>query len=138
MAMNGKKNKGTNAIIDRALRVGLRQAAQPEKEDTVVLHLTAAQEQMVVELCQLLGLSARSVLNAALRYALQQAAVRGVPATRLREFPKQVAGRSETFALTADTLAKACQADMLNHLPECTLAGLTLLHGKLLKVKVTR
>ncbi len=107
MATNGKKTKVTNAIVDRALRVGMLQAAQSGEEDTVVLQLPASQVRSVVELCQLLGLSARSVLNAAIRYALHLAAVRGVPATKLREFPKQMAGRSETFALTAETLMKA-------------------------------
>ncbi len=138
MATNGKKNQATNAIVDRALQVGLLQAEQPGEEDAVVLQLPASQERSVVELCQLLGLSARSVLNAALRYALHQAAVRGVSATELREFPKQMTGRLERFALTAETLVKARQADMLDHLPGCTLAGLKLLHGKLLKTKVSR
>jgi len=138
MAANGRKNGPTDGVIDRGLKVGLRQAAKTVADDEVKLKLTDAQEQALMELCNVLGLSVRSTLNAALRYALHVAEVRGVSLEGLKEFPKHMAGREDVFALTAEALAKARKAGVLERLPECTLTGIKLLHGKILKIKAER
>jgi len=138
MAANGRKHGTIDGVIDRGLKVGLRQAANTVADDEVKLRLTAGQEQLLMELCNVLGLSVRSTLNAALRYALHFAEVRGVSPADLKEFPKQMSGREDVFALTAEARAKARQAGVLERLPECTLMGIKLLHGKILKIKIAR
>jgi hypothetical protein len=90
----------------------------------------------VTELCSVLGLSARSVFNAAIRYALHCARLRGVSPAKLKEFPKRLAGRSAVFVLTAETLVKVRDAQMQDQVPACALAGVKLLHDRTLKVKV--
>ena len=73
MAGNGRKNGAGGAVIDRALNAGLALAAASGRDADVEVLLTPAHEKMVTELCDVLGLSARSVLNAAVRYALHYA-----------------------------------------------------------------
>jgi hypothetical protein len=137
MAGNSRKNGTGSAVIERALNAGLAQAALGREVEAEVM-LTAAHEKAVTELCSVLGLSARSVLNAALRYALHSARARKVPPSRLKEFPRRLEGRVTSFALTAETLAQLRDAEVLDQLPACAVAGLTLLRDRLLKVKGVR
>jgi hypothetical protein len=138
VAGNGRKKPTNGAVIDHALAVGLQQAAQPEPDFSVRLPLTQAQRGMVLELCSVLGLSARSLLNAALSYALHRAEMLGVPVTQLDEFPRRLTGEETTFELTVETLAKAREAGLLDSLPRATVAGIKLLHGQLLAVAPER
>jgi hypothetical protein len=132
MAGNGRKSRA-NGVIDRAIEIGLAEAAKSDGEAEAELRLTNAQEQLVLELCNVFGLSVRSALNAAVRYALYCAQLRGVPPTQLREFPKRLEGREVTFLLTHETQAKLEEAAMVDQLPGCAIAGIKLLHGKTLK-----
>lgn len=138
MAVNGRKNGAGSAVIDRALNAGLAQAAALGRDAEAEVMLTPAHEKMVTQLCSVLGLSARSVLNAALRYALHYARARKVPPSRLKEFPKRLEGNVTSFALTAETLAQLREAGLLDQLPACAVAGVRLLHDRVLKVKAVR
>ena len=70
MRGNGRKNGAGNAVIDRALNAGLAQAAASGRDAEAEVLLAPAEEKKVTELCDVFGLSARSVLNAALRYEM--------------------------------------------------------------------
>ena len=134
MTLNNRKNGAQSAVIDRAIKVGLQQAAASGSEAEVKVVLTNAQAKRVTELCNLLGLSARSVLNAALRYTLHLARLRRVPPSQLKEVPKKrLSGQEVTFTLTADTVSKLREADAFDLVPACTAAGIGLLHERLLK-----
>jgi hypothetical protein len=137
MAGNGRKNDTGGAVIDRALNAGLALAAASARDADAEVLLTPAQEKMVTELCDVLGLSARSVLNAAVRYALYYARVQRVEPHRLKEFPKRSEGRVVSFALTAETLARLREANLVEQLPGCAVAGVKLLHERTLKFKRT-
>jgi hypothetical protein len=134
---NGQK-RTPNGVIDRALNVGLAKAAAEGRAVTAEVRLDESQEKMVMELCNVLGLSARAVLNAAIRFLLYYARLRGTPPTRVREYPKHLSGRLSTFELTAETLGQAQEAAVLDVLPHCVVAGVKLLHGRVLNVKTRR
>jgi hypothetical protein len=134
MANELKKNGTGNPVIDRALALGLKQSQEGEREFEVELRLTAAQRNLVLELCNLFGLSARSLLNAALRYALFYAEARAVDLAALPEYPRRLTGNPAKYALTAETLGKAREADVLDRLPAATLTGIKLLQDRVLKI----
>jgi hypothetical protein len=109
-------------------------AASPERTDLQVhLRLTQAQLEMVTQLCGVFGLSARSVYNASLRYALHCAEQAGVSPACLPEYPRRQLGQEVAFELTAETLSKAHAAGVLDRIPACTVAGIKLLFGHTLE-----
>ncbi len=138
MAGNGRKNGAADGVIDRALNVGFAQAAKGGGEVEVELRLDAGQERMVLELCSVFGLSVRTLLNAALRYALYLAEARGAHPTRLREFPKRQVGQVVKFVVAPEALTKLREGGLLDNLAGCAVAGVKLLHAKTLKTRRAR
>jgi len=135
MPTNGRKNGTGSVLVDRALNAGLLQAAEGGGEVEAQLKLNASQEKMVAQLCTVLGLSARAVFNAALRYTLYTSRIRKVAPAALKEFPRRLNGRLVKFLLTAETLSQLRQAGMLEHLAGCAVAGIRLLYERTLKVE---
>jgi hypothetical protein len=133
---NTTRINGTRSgVIDRALNVGLAKAAAEGRDFTAEVKLDETQEKMVLELSNLLGLSVRSVLNAAVRFTLHYARARKVLPVKLKEYPKRLLGRVSSFELTAETLGHVRQAEIENTLPQCVVAGVKLLHGRVVKIK---
>jgi hypothetical protein len=132
MPPNGRKN---SAVIDRAMQLGAQQAASAEPDAAIRIRLTPTHLEMVKTLCGILGLSVRSVLNVAARYAVYAAQSRGVAPTSLREFPRRLEGTEIEFAPTGETLAKLREVEMLDNLNQCAVAGLKLLHRKIVLQK---
>jgi hypothetical protein len=138
MPVSNRRNGARSAVVDRALLVGLEQAASRGEDAGVELLLTAAQELQVTDLCAVLGLSVRSVLNACVRYALHCARAQGVPVQKLKTFPRHLEGRATTFQLAAETLGQLQEAEALDRVPGCAVAGIRLLYDRLLKLKKTK
>jgi hypothetical protein len=125
--------------VDRALRLGQEQAATPlPQQGQVAVRLSAGQEKMLMSLCHLLGLSARSLLNAALRYAVHAAKYQRVEVSKLKEFPRRLSGREVSFELTAETASQLGGTSAAESLPGSTVAGLKLLHDRILKPDAPR
>ena len=133
MAGNGRKKPANGTAVAQAVEAGLQQASGPELDFEVRLLLNKAQRNMVLELCNVLGLSARSVLNAALRYALYRAERSEKQVPELAEFPRRLSGEEVRFELTAETFAKAREAD-LRDVARGTVTGIKLLHASVLEV----
>jgi hypothetical protein len=138
MSSKVRKNGAASAVVDRALNLGLAQADANGDEPEVHIRLTQAQEKMVLELCRVLGLSVRSVLNAVIRYALHYAEVSGRELTRLPEFPRRLDGKASSLVLTAETLTRLQEAELLDRVPHCAVAGLKLFYERTLKIKPRR
>ncbi len=138
MAGTPRKNGTPTAVIDRAMAAGLQQASAGASEFEIEAPLTGEQEEMLLALCNVFGLSARAMLNAALRYALYFAAEQGAKVQSLREYPKRLQGRVTRFALTAETLSRVREAEAVERVAACTVAGLKLLHARTMKIKTPR
>lgn len=132
------KNGARSLVVERALEEGVRKASASPLEDEVTVHLEAQQERMLGELCTAFGLSTRSVLNAALRYALREASERGQALHRIREYPRKTGSLAVRFELTAETRSLVREADAAEHVAGGTVAGLKLLHGRTLKAAPKR
>ncbi|MCI0459087.1 MAG: hypothetical protein L0Z62_19190 [Gemmataceae bacterium] len=135
MASPTRTNGMQNATTDRALSVGQAQAAVEAPEAAVELRLSPKQQKRVTALCNVLGLSVRSVLNAAVRYAVYYAHARGLAPAQLKEYPKRLDGQRVSFALTAETAAQVRAADLLDQVPQCAVAGIQLLHARTLELQ---
>jgi hypothetical protein len=133
MAGNGRKKPANGTVIAQALEAGLQQASRTDLDFEVRLLLNKAQRNMVLELCNVLGLSARSLLNAALRYALHRAERSEKQVTEFAEFPRRLSGEEVLFELTAETFAKAREAD-LHDVARGTVTGIKLLHASVLEI----
>jgi hypothetical protein len=120
-------------VVANALEQGMRLAKMPEASDDlrVQVLLGKADGKKVNELCDLLGLSAKAVLNAAIHWTLYVAKRQRVDPKKLKVFPKRLTGERVDFDLSLETAALARHQRVTAELPACTVAGIKLLHKAL-------
>lgn len=134
MNLVNRRNGTNDAIVQRALGIGLDRAAQAEFNRETELLLNATQEKMVIKLANVLGMSVESVLNASVLYALHVAKVKRLLPCKLAGFPRRFNGRAVQFTLGLEASAKLREADMLDHVAGCALTGLKMIHDRTMKI----
>lgn len=97
-------------------------------ENQRIIGLTKDERHIIRVLTIRLGLSFRSLINAAIRGSLDRADNLGISVAELPEYPKEIGSGKTEVGLTADTLEilKEFKAEKLFN--ECALAGVYLMY----------
>ncbi|MFH7027893.1 MAG: hypothetical protein ACHBN1_21475 [Heteroscytonema crispum UTEX LB 1556] len=129
MSLENSNNHESNAVIERALAVGLQRANKDREEDDVTLmNLSEFQESKAEDLCNFLGCSLGNLLNLAVNCAISSAKLKGVSVNELEGYPKELGSRPIKVELTTKTYIKLEEADMKENVTECAVVGIELFH----------
>ncbi len=133
MPFENQTNPTKDALLEREISEVVQQVNKaPKVENTI--RVTEEQEEIVKKICAALGLSLRTILNSAIKYALFYAKAKGVPLYELEEYPKSLGVRPLKLMVTAETSAKLKEFDMTEKLNECAVTGIQLLYKGLIKI----
>jgi hypothetical protein len=132
MAEKSAITPGTPNAVDKALAKGA-QLAREEERTEIDLPLTADQEDKLDQLCDVLGLSVRAVLNTAVKYTLFYAEMKHLELSSLQRLRQDYPDpRVIRFEPSIETDQKLRESNMASYIRECALAGVTLLHERLI------
>lgn len=125
----------SNPAVERALRLGL-ESVDEAPTSHVEVPLSAKQEDKLDQLCDVLGLSVRAVLNAAVQYLLFHASIVGTkPADLYLSSSEQGMVKRMRFEPNIEIDQRLRDVNLQEHTSKCAVAGLELLHAKLIPEK---
>ncbi|BBD68214.1 hypothetical protein NIES4072_44740 [Nostoc commune NIES-4072] len=127
MTLENQKNQDSNAVIERALSLGI-QKSHKGVEDEFTLKLSESQESKIEEICDFLGCSLGSFLNLAINCAISSAKIKGVSVNELEGYPKELGTLSIQVELTTKTNIKLQDAGMKEKVTECAVLGIEIFH----------
>jgi len=130
-----KNKKPKNAVIERALAIGMNQADQEEEEveNCFTLKLTESLENKLDKLGDFLGLSWGNLLNVAVRYSVFYAETKKVSLSQLPADPKHLGSIDLAVELNFETTSKLEKDGMKELVAECAVFGIETLYAKLIE-----
>jgi hypothetical protein len=126
------KGSAHEAIVERSIATGVKRAREAGAEALVTVKLTPAQSGRLEELCQVLGLSARSLLNMAVKYGLFEASDREALSRWQRQQRETRGAQGIQFAPTAETSFKLEASGGSDQIAAYAVAGVELLYERLI------
>lgn len=131
---NNKNKKPKNAVIERALAIGMNQDSQEEEpENCFTLKLTESLENKLDELGEFLGLSWGNLLNVAVRYSVFYAETKKVSLSQLPANPKHLGSIDLAVELNVETTSKLPKDGMKELVAECAVFGIETLYANLIE-----
>lgn len=132
-----QKNHESNAVIERALSIGLQRANKNAEEDVLTLKMSESQVSKAEEICDFMGCSLGNLLNLAVNCAISSAKIKGVRVNELEGYPKELLPRGDArgdgsryvkVELSTKTYIKIEEAGMNERVTECAVLGIELFH----------
>jgi hypothetical protein len=133
MPFENQTNLPKDALMEREIFEVIQQANEAPRVENII-RVTEEQEEIVKKLCVALGLSLKTIVNSAIKYALFYAKAKGVPLYELEEYPKSLGVRPLKVMVTAETSEKLKESGMTEKLIECAVTGIQLLYKGLIKI----
>ncbi|NER32486.1 MAG: hypothetical protein F6J93_00100 [Oscillatoria sp. SIO1A7] len=136
--MSLKENIIIDSTVERAILLGTQQASKAERETkAIAICLTESQEGKIEELCNVFGLSVRSMLNSAVKYVLFYREKQGLDISKLKEYPQNLGSRSFKLDLNAETFVELRKAGAIEpkEIAEYAITGITLLYEQNINIK---
>lgn len=127
MTLENQKNQESNAVIERALSIGI-QRTHKDVEDEFTLKLSESQESKANELCDFLGCSLGNFLNLAINCAISSAKIKGLSVNELEGYPEELGTRLIKVELTTKTNIQLEDVGMKEKVTECAVLGIEIFH----------
>lgn len=132
---NNQKKQPQNAVMERALAIGLNVPSHEddEGENCFTLKLTESLENKLDKLCEFLGLSWGNLLNVAVRYSVFYAETKKVSLSQLPADPKALDSIDLAVELNVETTTKLPKDGMKELVVECAVFGIETLYANLIE-----
>ena len=134
VSVQNQNKRPKNAVIERALAIGLNQPTpEEEEENCFTIILTESLENKLDKLGDFLGLSWGNLLNVAVRYSVFYAETKKVNIGELTTEQKSLGSIALSLELNVETAAKLQGDGMKNRVAECAVFGIETLYANLIE-----